>query len=74
MVPKMYLLARPAFDVDAFLAFLSSEALSWRRTHDATESEEIVEAAGRICYMSFSEAQSPRSNQQYIQNLIEMGH
>jgi thymidylate synthase (FAD) len=74
MAPKMYLLAKPAFDVDVFLTFLSSEALSWRRTQDATEPEEIVEAAGRICYMSFGPSQSPRNNGEYIQNLIQMGH
>jgi thymidylate synthase (FAD) len=70
----MFLLAKPAFDVDVFLTFLSSETLSWRRTEEATEPEEIVEAAGRICYMSFGSTQSPRDNRQYIQHLIEMGH
>jgi thymidylate synthase (FAD) len=74
MAPKIFLLAKPAFDVDVFLTFLSSEAVNWRRTQDATEAEEIVEAAGRICYMSFGPAQSPRNNREYIQNLIQMGH
>jgi len=74
MAPTIYLLAKPAFDVDVFLAFLGSESLNWRRTEQATQPEEIVEAAGRICYMSFGPAQSPRNNRQYIQNLIEMGH
>jgi len=39
-----------------------------------TQAEEIVEAAGRVCYMSFGKAQSPRTNAEYIQNLIQMGH
>lgn len=74
MAPKIYLLAKPVFDVDVFLRFLNSETLGWRRTENATQPEEIVEAAGRICYMSFGQSQSPRNNHQYIQNLIHMGH
>lgn len=74
MAPRMYLLAKPTFDVDVFLTFLHGEELGWKRTPSATEAEEIVEAAGRICYMSFGPSQSPRSNRQYIRNLIEMGH
>src|SRR5437879_5398802 len=72
--PQLYLLSRPTFDVEAFLTFLSQESLTWRRTQSATEAEEIVEAAGRICYMSFGASQSPRDNFEYIQNLIRMGH
>lgn len=72
--PKIYLLARPSFDAEVFLTFLDQGNLFWRRTEGATQSEEIVEAAGRICYMSFGRTQSPRSNSEYIENLIQMGH
>jgi thymidylate synthase (FAD) len=73
--PQIYLLSRPNFDVEAFLKFLcEEEGLSWRRTQGATQAEEIVEASGRICYMSFGAGQSPRDNLQYVQNLIRMGH
>lgn len=71
---QVHLLARPAFDVSALLRFLSSEALEWRRSADPTPAEEIVEIAGRICYMSFGERQSPRSNFEYLENLIKSGH
>jgi thymidylate synthase (FAD) len=74
MSPKIHLLSRPTFDVNTFVAFLQDEELTWRRTEGATEPEEIVEAAGRICYMSFGASQSPRTNNEYIQNLIRMGH
>ena len=74
MAPRIYLLSRPAFDVDAFLSFLNGENLTWRRTPRVTEAEEIVEVSGRICYMSYGPNQSPRDNSQYIQNLIRMGH
>ncbi|MBZ5664643.1 MAG: FAD-dependent thymidylate synthase [Acidobacteriia bacterium] len=34
----------------------------------------MVEVSGRICYMSFGAKQSPRSNADYIRNLIDQGH
>lgn len=74
MRPRAYLVARPAFDYEAFDSFLKDEGTVWRRSPDATEAEELVEAAGRICYMSFGEAQSPRTNAEYLSNLIHLGH
>jgi thymidylate synthase (FAD) len=74
MKPKVYLLTRTHLDVDAFLSFLKEEGLDWARSAHATGSEEAVEIAGRICYMSFGEKQSPRRNGEYIQNLIRQGH
>jgi thymidylate synthase (FAD) len=71
---RVHLLARPAFDVGAVVAFLAAEGLVWRRSGDATPAEEIIEVAGRVCYMSFGERQSPRNNIQYIENLIKSGH
>ena len=68
------LIARPHFLEKSFLPFLKSEGFSWKRTKTASDSEEITEAAGRVCYMSFGKNQSPRSNPEYIQNLIRMGH
>jgi hypothetical protein len=55
---QIHLLARPAFDVGAVLAFLTAEGLEWRRSAAATPAEEIVEIGGRVCYLSFSERQS----------------
>ena len=40
----------------------------------AHESEELVEFAGRICYLSFGERQSPKTNKAYIRNLINQEH
>jgi len=74
MGPNVYLVGFPKFDVDAFLNFLADQGVSWKRTPDASEAEEIVEAAGRICYMSFGEKQSPRTNAEYIRRLIAMEH
>ncbi|MGA3070328.1 MAG: FAD-dependent thymidylate synthase [Terracidiphilus sp.] len=74
MEPTIHLIGRAQFDIEAFSAFLLEENIEWRRTSGASPSEEIVEVAGRTCYMSFGQAQSPRSNGEFIKNLIEMGH
>ncbi len=74
MKPKIYLINRPRFDVETFLSFLKEESTEWARSPRATEVEEIVEIAGRVCYMSFGEKQSPRRNGDYIHNLIKQGH
>jgi thymidylate synthase (FAD) len=36
--------------------------------------ENIVEAAGRLCYMSFGSRQFRKCNRDYIHNLIKQGH
>ncbi len=74
MKPKIYLISRPRFDVEAFLSFLEGESTEWARSPRATEAEEIVEIAGRICYMSFGDKQSPRRNGEYLHNLIRQEH
>lgn len=71
---QIYVLSRPGFDVNAFVEFLNSEGLLWRRSANASQAEDLVEAAGRICYMSFGNAQSPKTNAQYIEHLIKSGH
>jgi thymidylate synthase (FAD) len=74
MTPHAHLVIRPSFDVDAFLAFLAEEQMTWRRSPGALEAEEIVEGAGRLCYLSFGAHQSLKTNAEYITRLIEMGH
>ena len=70
MKPKIYLIGRSRFDAEALPPFLREKKTEWHRTTGATEAEEIVEISGRICYMSFGDKQSPRSNADYIRNLI----
>jgi thymidylate synthase (FAD) len=72
MMPQLYVLARPSF-ADEFARFLASEGLSWAQT-GSTPAEQLIEFAGRICYMSFGTRQSPKSNREYILNLIRSGH
>lgn len=80
---KVYLVATPKFEIDQVLTFLRERSDTdsacdgdneWRRSANATQAEELVEAAGRICYMSFGSRQSGRTNDVYIRRLIEMGH
>ena len=71
---KLYLLSRPTFDIDELSRFLQTESVIWRRTPGATTAEELIEIAGRTCYMSFGDAQSPRTNSEFIENIIEMDH
>lgn len=72
--PRLYVLSRPILDLGELAAFLEQEATEWERTSGATEAENIIEFAGRICYMSFGNKQSPRSNREYIHNLIDQEH
>jgi thymidylate synthase (FAD) len=67
-------MCRSCFDSKAVLQFLNEEGMEWHRTTGATEAEEIVEVSGRVCYLSFGERQAPRSNGDYIRNLITQGH
>ncbi|PWU08168.1 MAG: thymidylate synthase (FAD) [Verrucomicrobia bacterium] len=71
---RIYLVSRPSLNITGLQSFLSDEKTEWRRTHRATQAEELVEVSGRVCYMSFGEAQSPRDTNAYIDNLIAMGH
>lgn len=72
--PRLYVLSRPLLDLQEFSKFLEDETTEWKQTSGATDAENITELAGRICYMSFGSMQSPKSNLDYIKNLISQGH
>lgn len=72
--PKIYLVSESSFFDAAVTDFLSDEGVAWRKSLSAAEVENAIEIAGRICYMSFSNKQSPKDNFEYIRNLIENGH
>ncbi|MDQ3740930.1 MAG: FAD-dependent thymidylate synthase [Actinomycetota bacterium] len=72
--PRLYVVARPTLDEAEIAAFLANEERSWRRTDGATGPEELLELAGRVCYLSFGVAQSGRSNAEYIARLVDQGH
>ena len=71
---RIYVLSRPHVRLEEISKFLDEEPSSWIESQNATDAENLVEFAGRICYMSFGAHQSPKTNAEYVQNLIEMGH
>ena len=71
---RTYLLNRPQLDMNAFADFLQDELSGWHEDRHAHDAELITEIAGRICYMSFGDRQSKKSNTKYIRSLIEAGH
>ena len=71
---KLYLVGKPQLEWAEVGRFLQDTGLEWKRDEGPTNSEHLVEFAGRICYRSFSELQSPRSTEAYIQNLIQREH
>ncbi len=73
-MPRLFVIGRSSFDLEQLRSFLDSEAQTWNETDDATSAEKVVEIAGRVCYMSFGDRQSNRTNGRYIRHLIEQGH
>ena len=71
---NIYIISRPSFDVEEFLTALQQEGTSWKRSPNANSSEELIEIAGRLCYFSFGDKQSKKSNAEFIQHLMKMGH
>lgn len=74
MPPRVYLVSETTFDPSEMEAFLRDNHTSWKKTSGTTSAEQIVEASGRICYMSFGEHQSPRDNAEYVKHLVNQGH
>jgi thymidylate synthase (FAD) len=74
--PKIYVITRPTLDEDGISQFLIDNNLSWKKDVASSHGEQVVEIAGRICYMSFTDDASKirYPNSQYIKNLIDRGH
>jgi thymidylate synthase (FAD) len=72
--PRLYVIGRPSFDIESFVTFLSRTGVRWDSTQGASDAENVVEVAGRICYMSFGPRQRTKPNRAYIANLIRQGH
>ena len=71
---KIYCIGRPQFDEKVFSQFLNDVGRFWKRSQDTTESEEIAEIAGRICYMSFGQEIPSKENKEFLQEIIINGH
>lgn len=70
---KIYLVASTKMN-SGMDRFLADNSLLWNREDSATDPELNVEAAGRICYMSFGVKQHRQSTKDYLANIISQGH
>lgn len=60
----------------SYMDFLKNRSMKWNEKNisPVSDSERLVELSGRVCYMSFGDKQSPRTNSEYIANLIDKAH
>lgn len=72
--PHVRCIAKTSPDFDVIQEFLDSEGVFWKKSQESKSGDDLVEFSGRVCYMSFGVRQSPRTNQEYILNLIDSGH
>jgi thymidylate synthase (FAD) len=69
--PRVYLVGRQNMDSGSVQRFLDDYGLSWE-TDTEVGGEQLVEAGGRICYMSFGKGR--KTNSEYVGNLLSMKH
>lgn len=70
--PRVYLVGRQVMDFDGGVVdFLLDENLPLEMSAMTPFPEELVEMAGRLCYMSFGKG---RGHQEYFDNILESGH
>ena len=72
-VPSVYLVGKQLIDQSEMGRFLDSHNVPKWSTDAPSHSEELVETAGRLCYMSFAKPR-PGGNQAYINHILEVGH
>ena len=69
--PSVYLVGRQVVDDEAIQRFLQDHEATWQ-TDSEVGGEKLVEAAGRVCYMSFGMGR--KTNAEYIGHLVSVGH
>ncbi len=69
--PTVYLVGRSSIEPAEIERFLREHGVQWQ-TDTAVGAEQLVEMAGRLCYMSYGKGR--KTNREYIGHLIEMGH
>jgi thymidylate synthase (FAD) len=70
---RIYLVASVSF-AGGLEEFLAHRQLTWERDGTRSDAEDLVEAAGRVCYLSFGSRQHRRDNAEYLSNLVAKGH
>lgn len=70
--PSIRIVGRQQVDYEQMDAFLASHGWAWESDSDEP-AEELVEAAGRLCYTSYNTPR-PGGNKAYIGHILESGH
>ena len=70
--PTVYLVGRQLVDPSEIDRFLADHGVRWQ-TDTEVAGEHLVEAAGRVCYMSFAKPR-PGGNKTYLDHILEVGH
>lgn len=70
--PSVYLIASQTIDQDEVKRFEQDESVYYQQTTHISP-QNLVEFAGRVCYMSFAKPR-PGGNAAYIQHILEVGH
>lgn len=71
--PSVYLVGKQIIDQAEMVRFLDDHGVPKWSTDAPSHSEELVETAGRLCYMSFAKPR-PGGNKAYIEHILEVGH
>ncbi len=69
--PRVYLVGRQNVDGGEVDRFLAEYGMSWQ-TDTEVGGEQLAEAGGRLCYLSFGKGRT--GNAEYIGNIIEQKH
>ncbi len=78
--PEVRLLVRPSFDEDELDNYLQSIDTIWLPSDRGLDAENLIEAAGRLCYRSWEPGLNPnvhkvRTDQrEYLTNILASGH
>jgi thymidylate synthase (FAD) len=70
--PTVYVVGRQQIGAPELDRFLADHGVAWQ-TDTEVAGEHLVEAAGRVCYMSFAKPR-PGGNATYIGHILEVGH
>src|SRR5688572_13024627 len=70
--PTVYVLGRQSVNDAEIDRFLADHGVAWE-TDTEVAGEHLVEAAGRVCYMSFAKPR-PGGNRAYVNHILEVGH
>lgn len=70
--PSVHLVGRQMVNDAQLDQFLADHGVTWQ-TDTEVAGEHLVEAAGRICYMSFAKPR-PGGNAAYIGHILDVGH